>query len=323
MDEQRKNPYRRAPRQPEVDRKPARSSPNAEARQDGPPRGQTDPERKPDRRNEVAAQGSGDRRGGLRQLPPDLRDLADGKVDRLRRPYPAKPPLDDEREGAVIPGVRNSEARAAYDARVATLRAALAAGQTAELAAGLQEVRQLALWRARNVTDYRAFAESVVGVPAGSAATLAGEAEDAQVLPPEAIALQIRIEAALAQRPPGGRVRMRRTEGGLKLELSMSVDDVPRAVENLSDVGRAVTALRRFLRPDALEAPSTQPHFDRPREPNREPNRGPNRGPNRDSERDPSRRRNDRPDRQAGAPRPARFPGRDDHRKRPPKRRDP
>src|SRR5262249_24965531 len=124
MDESRKNPYRRA----------------------RPPR--PEPEKRP----------------GLRQLPKDLDDLATGRTDRLPRPRRAPSPLYHERGGAVIPGVRNSEARAVYDARVTRLRAQQAAGQDAELRLGLEEARSLALWRARNVTDYRAFAESVVGV---------------------------------------------------------------------------------------------------------------------------------------------------------------
>jgi hypothetical protein len=235
MDEQRKNPYRRPPKptttaeavRPAVDRnRPAEPNP------------------------------SGGRKG-IRRLPGEFQDLAEGKIDRLSRPRPAREPLEDEREGAVIAGVRNSEARAVYDARVAVLRAALAQGHQAELEEGLREVRQLALWRARSVTDYRAFAESVVGVPPVLSQTLIDQqdaAGDATPLPAQAVALLIRIEAALLQRPPGGRARLRRDEHGLQLELRMPIDDVARSVEALSDVGRAVAALRRFLRPDQAPA---------------------------------------------------------------------
>lgn len=188
-----------------------------------------------------------EKRPGLRQLPKDFDDLATGRTDRLPRPRRAPSPLHDEREGAVIPGVRNSEARTVYDARVARLRAHLANGREAELREGLEEVRGLALWRARNVTDYRAFAESVVGVtPALAEELCASEAPAA--LPEHAIALAIRAEAALLTRAPGAEVRLRRSEGGLRMTMEIGVGDVPRAVEAISDAGRAVVGLRRFLR---------------------------------------------------------------------------
>src|SRR5262245_40181967 len=111
-------------------------------------------------------QSSDERRPGLRQLPKDFDDLATGKTERLRRPKKLPSPLRDEREGAVIAGVRNMEARAVYDARVRILRQQLADGRQAELLAGLESARKLRLWRARNVTDFRAFVESVIGLSA-------------------------------------------------------------------------------------------------------------------------------------------------------------
>ena len=235
MNEQRKNPYRRPPRQ--TTGEPTRSEPTAGR----------NPSREP-------VQGG---RKGIRRLPSEFQDLADGRIDRLSRPRPRPNPLDDEREGAVIPGVRNTEARAVYDSRVTALRAALAAGQDRELAEGLRVVQELTLWRARSVTDFQAFAESVVGVPAARIQDLA--ALPVEALPAHAVALVIRIEAALLQRPPGGRVQLQRDEHGLQLELRMNVDDVARSVEALSDVGHAVAGLRRFLRPDSIPAERERP----------------------------------------------------------------
>jgi hypothetical protein len=203
------------------------------------------------------------------------------------------------------------EARAVYDARVTALRAALAGGDETELIEGLREARQLALWRARNVTDFRAFAESVVGVPSGTSEALVERgidpSHDHQPLAPQAIALLIRVEAALLQRPPGGRVRLRQDAGGLRLELSVPVQDVPRTVETLSDVGRAVTALRRFLRPDAVATPDRP---DTPRKPARNAEAGWRSGPRRE-------RPNDGP---RHGPR---FQGRTERDRRAPKRRKP
>ncbi|MEY4579239.1 MAG: hypothetical protein RL701_3942 [Pseudomonadota bacterium] len=226
MDEQRKNPYRRAPSPPVKD---------------------------------------GERRPGLRQLPADLEDLALGKADYLPRPRREPNPLQDEREGAVIPGVRNADARTVYDARVASLRAAVAAGHEAELRAGLEEVRRLALWRARNVTDYRAFAESVVGVAPALAQALVDELSNdtAPKLEDHAVALAIRIEAAVVARDPSARVRVHADGPGVRLSVDVPVSDIGRAVETLTDVGRAAHGLRRFLRGfDAGGAFSESPAFD-------------------------------------------------------------
>lgn len=216
MDESRKNPYRRTRRAP-----------------------RPEPEKRP----------------GLRQLPKDFDDLATGRTDRLPHPRRAPSPLQDEREGAVIPGVRNSEARAVYDARVTRLRAQLANGREAELRQGLEEARSLALWRARNVTDYRAFAESVIGVAPALAEELCA-VEAPAALPEHAIALAIRVEAALVARSPGAAVKLYRGEAGVRLTMDINVDEVPRAVEAISDAGRSVVGLRRFLRGDEAPAPS-------------------------------------------------------------------
>jgi hypothetical protein len=313
MDEQRKNPYRRPPPTPEIGRKPARKPSVVEPQSSQVAPKPTNPGRKPPHKPSVVEpQPSvvGGRRG-LRQLPHDLRDLADGKVDRLRGPSRARSAFDDDREGAVIPGVRNMEARAVYDARVAALRTALAAGHEVELVEGLREAQQLALWRARNVTDFRAFAESVVGVPAGTSEALVNGGIDPsnheQPLAPQAIALLIRVEAALLQRPPGGRVRLRQDAGGLQLELSVPVQDVPRTVETLSDVGRAVSALRRFLRPDAS---ATHDSPDTPRKPTRGSETGWRSGPGRERPHDSPRRG-------------PHFHGRTERDQHPPKRRKP
>jgi hypothetical protein len=305
MDEQRKNPFRRTPRGPDAAGEPAPDAANAPA--------------SADRRD----------RKGIRQLPRDMQDLANGTIDRLPRPRREPSPLDDPREGAVIAGVRNAEARVVYDARVTALRAALAAGRQSELIEGLREVRQLALWRARNVTDFQAFAESVVGVPAGTSEALTKREDDAPEpapIPVEAVALLIRVEAALLQRLPTGQVHLRSDpEGpGVSLTVTLPITDVGLAIEGLGDVGRGAAALRRFIRPDALPPPSDTRRYDEPdrsRRPARDGGGGGwnAQGPRRVQGRDAPRR-----DSAGGGP-PARqrppFRGRDD--RPPPKRRRP
>ena len=235
MDEHPKNPFRRAARDPAGSM--PRPGPKAATR---------------GRARNPASEEGAERRPGLRRLPGEFQDLADGRVDRLRRPRRPPEPLEDERLGALVPGVRNSEARAVYDARVAGMRAAHAAGRDDELEQGLLEAQRLTLWRARNVTDLRAFAESVVGLPADHPVFVRLEQHaDEPCLPAHAIALQIRVEAALVQRAPIGRARLQPGSEGLRLELSVPVDEVARAIEALDDIGRAAAGLRRFLRADA------------------------------------------------------------------------
>jgi hypothetical protein len=153
MDEHRSNPFRRGPR------------------------GGSSPDRGPDRakrgRGPARPEPEGAPKRGLRKLPADLRDLAEGRVDRLRSPRRAPEPLAEVEGSHVVPGVRNSEARAVYDLRVERLRAAAGRGDTEVLEVGLYDVQRLALWRARNVTDFDAFAEHVVGLGVERARKLA------------------------------------------------------------------------------------------------------------------------------------------------------
>jgi hypothetical protein len=192
------------------------------------------------------------RRPGLRQLPKDFDDLATGKTERLPWHRPAPEPLSDSREGAVIPGVRNAEARQVYDVRLARMREALARGDEAALGSEIEQVRRLMLWRARNVTDLRALAESVLGASPELADrwVAAAEADERPTLPAHVLALAIRVEAALSASSPNARVELIAGPNGTRLSLDIALDDVTRAVDALSEAGRAADALRRFLRSD-------------------------------------------------------------------------
>ena len=214
MDQQHKNPYRR-------ERRPARD------------------------RNEGKAQ-----RPGLRKLPNDLHDLAEGRVDRLRRPRkPRDAQLEDERGGHVLPGVRNSEARAVYDRRVQWLRAAHERGDEPALRSGLCEAVCLGLWRARNITDFEAFAEHVLGVGAARARELLAEASPApQPLLPEVVALWIRLEAAAASLSPTAAVHLAGEAGEPRLRIELPAQPVAQTVEVIKSLGPAVTGLGKLLR---------------------------------------------------------------------------
>lgn len=257
MDEHRSNPFRRGPR------------------------GGSSPDRAPDRakrgRGPARPEGAPPKRG-LRKLPADLHDLAEGRVDRLRSPRRApEPRAEAEGSSHVVPGVRNSEARAVYDRRVERLRAAAGRDDTEALELGLYDAQRLALWRARNVTDFDAFAEHVVGLrverarqlaAAGAARSAGGsrpspspnaavgpteqgsrssgggaepgsgaEPREAQALSREFVALWLRSEATLMRICPTASVRVVSGRGG-KPELELRMPAEP--------VPTAVEALREL-----------------------------------------------------------------------------
>jgi hypothetical protein len=214
MDEQRKNPYRR-------ERRPAPE------RGEGPPR-----------------------RPGIRKLPNDLKDLAEGRVNRLRRPPKERDgQLEDERGGHVMPGVRNSEARTVYDRRVQLLRAAHERGDESALRSGLCDALSLNLWRARNITDFDAFAEHVLGVGATRARELLAQASPApQALSSEVVALWIRLEAAALSSFPTATVRLAGSVDEPRLQLELPAQPIAQVVETIKSLGPAVTGLGRLLR---------------------------------------------------------------------------
>jgi hypothetical protein len=144
------------------------------------------------------------------------------------------------------------EARAVYDARVQAMRALVGeAEREAELHASLEDARRLRLWRARNVTDYRAFMESVVGVAPEAAERLAGlEPQHAAGQNQDhVIALALRLEAALLAHARNASVRVAEAENGeLRIGVELSASDLAHAVNALEDAGRSVSGIRRFLR---------------------------------------------------------------------------
>ncbi len=203
-------------------------------------------------------------RPGLRELPKDLVELADGRSERVQRPRRQQPAIEDERIGFVVPGVRNLDARAVYDSRVAELRGALARGDEAALQRGLCEAVRLSLWRARSVMDFDAFAESVVGVAPERANELAKAGASVmsvslEMLPAHVVALWMRIEAALQRACPDGRASVTGRRETLCLEVRVPTAEVGRAVEGFFDMGGAAAGLRPFLRGDAAAAPPRKP----------------------------------------------------------------
>ncbi len=190
---------------------------------------------------------------GLRELPRDLHDLADGRVDRLKRPRrPPPSPLEDDQGRHVIPGVRNSESRTVYDRRVLALRGALQRDDTDALGVGLYEAQCLGLWRARNITDFEAFAENVVGIQTERAHSLvdaasarAGHAP--MLLGHEVIALWVRTEAALVPLCADAIVHVSFVNDAPWIQVHLPALPVVRAVDALKSIGPGLSGLGRLI----------------------------------------------------------------------------
>jgi hypothetical protein len=212
------------------------------------------------RRRKPGALGSGltgvrrrtEGRAGLRKLPPELEELAAGRRVALRPRRKPRGRIHDSRIAGLIAGVANHEARRVYDARLQRLQRAASAADEATLERELCIVQLLALWRARSITGFDAFAQDVVGLAHERAAALAqrGAAQRGvalERLPDLAVALWLRSEAALVERWPEAAVDVRVEQEQLRLSLSLPLAPPERAAEAVAAVGRAAAALARVL----------------------------------------------------------------------------
>ncbi|MFO0683461.1 MAG: hypothetical protein U0234_15495 [Sandaracinus sp.] len=159
-----------------------------------------------------------------KQLPPQLEAFAAGDPDAIWRRHERKGRLDDPRPVALMPGVKNADARAVFEARAARMKAALASGDETELAGELGEAQLLGLWRANAVVSFDALAESVLGIALDRAEALA-RAGRARLGLPESIsdaliAVWMRAEAGLVLEGGGGRCRV--TGGRLVIEVPVA-----------------------------------------------------------------------------------------------------
>ena len=223
---------------------------------------------------------------GTRRLPKHFEDLATGEETRVRAPRRPPQGLHEERQRVVIRGVNNRDARLVFDARVAELAQATS---DEERALRLFEAQQLAIWRARAITGFDAFAEDVVGLPRERARALAeAGAQVAQLplatLPERQIALWLRTEAAVREHAPSGSVRIVGNDERAVVEVRVPVEPAHAAVSALAGVGRQAAGLGRHLDRPPGQSPRDADARERPsrghvRGPDRGPDRGPNRGP--------------------------------------------
>lgn len=173
-----------------------------------------------------------------KRLSPELEAFARGDDDAIWRREIKSGRVHDPRVVALIPGVKNSDARLVFDAHVARIREAMSApvnDQTrAHLAEELAVVYACATYRGHSIVSFEAFAEAVLGMSADRAIALAKAGRVSLGLPEaltEAeIAVWLRAEAGVLEVTPKGRVEVK---GGV-MTLTLPIE---RAAEALAAVG--------------------------------------------------------------------------------------
>jgi hypothetical protein len=168
-------------------------------------------------------------------LPPQLEAFAAGDPDAIWRRQTDRGRLDDPRPVALVPGVKNADARAVFEARIARMRAAITSGDDESLAQELAEAKSCGLWRANAVVSFDALAESVLGIALDRAEALARAGKARLGLPDRLtdaeVAVWLRAEAGLVIEGGGGRARV--ANGTLHLELP-----IDHAAQSIVAMGR-------------------------------------------------------------------------------------
>lgn len=237
----------------------------------------------------VVRRGSGERK----RLPPDLEEFARSDEKRYRPARKHRPRLKDPRPAAVIPGVRNLDARDVHDVRTARMHAlldSLAAGgdegkaARPELDRLLAEAFLLGHHRGRSFVSFDAFVDTDLKLTPDDAmihvdAGLAAMGLEREPLTEETVAIVMRAEAALlpkeGERRLEARLSIYRDEGG---EERVTIDvEAARAAPVLHAIGRQMTQLAEDQ--GVYTGPGRPPRGPRPPGDDRD-DRGP-RGPKR------------------------------------------
>ena len=193
--------------------------------------------------------------GERKRLTPELEAFAGGDDDAIWRREVRSGRLHDPRAVALIPGLKNSDARLVYDAHVARIRKAMNEEGEERLSEELAVAQSCAVYRGHSIVSFEAFVEAVLGLRVDRARALAKAGRSALGLPDNLteaqIAIWLRAEAGVIEVAPEGRVEVR--DGIMTLSMPLS-----RAAEALSAVGFREAPIAR-----AGEGPRTV--VDRPR----------------------------------------------------------
>ncbi len=190
-----------------------------------------------------------------KRLSPELEAFARGDDDAIWRRQTRGGRVNDPRTVALIPGLKNSDARLVYDAHVARIRRAMAEGTREQLSEELAVVYACAIYRGHSIVSFEAFAEAVLGLQADRATAMARSGRVAlglpDVLTEAEIAIWLRAEAGLLEVTPEGRVEVK--DGVMTLSVPITY-----AAEALSAVGFREAPIAR-----TVEGPRTV--VDRPK----------------------------------------------------------
>jgi hypothetical protein len=173
-----------------------------------------------------------------KRLPPELLAFAQSDETRLRlrRPRKDQGKVRDPRESFVIPGVKNADARAVFDARARELSTLWDSGHADDAARRrvgelLRDARRLLLHRAKRIVSFEAFVEQVTGIEPQVAATLVDEARqranphdgDEEELTEREIATWLRTEAGLYEGDIGARATVHGRGEGKQLTFTIGL----------------------------------------------------------------------------------------------------
>ncbi|MBX7192770.1 MAG: hypothetical protein K1X94_11965 [Sandaracinaceae bacterium] len=169
-----------------------------------------------------------------KRLSPELEAFAAGDDDAIWRREIKSGRVHDPRVVALIPGLKNADARRVYEAHVQRIRKAMAEETQERLSEELAVVYACAIFRGYSIVSFEAFAEAVLGMPADRAIAMAKAGRVALGLPEaltEAeIAVWLRAEAGVLEVTQNGRVEVR--DGVMTLSVPIT-----RAAEALAAVG--------------------------------------------------------------------------------------
>jgi len=145
-------------------------------------------------------------------LPPHIEAFARGDDDALWMRERRGARLNDPRPVALIPGVKNSDARVVFDARLRRMHEAQHQNDETLLAEELAEAHVLGLWRANNIVSFDVMVEVALGLEARAARALVTEGRAALGLPDRIseaeLAVWMRAEAGVLEAAEAGRVRL-------------------------------------------------------------------------------------------------------------------
>lgn len=204
-----------------------------------------------------------------KRLPPELEEFARSDDKRLRPRRSYKPRLRDPRAVALVPGVKNADARAIFEARLSNLTdlgwaaADGAAGAVAAHERALAEAVLLGVWRGRSLTSFDAFVEGLLELKADEARAAAERGAEAMGVPCEAaseefVAVWMRAESALRDAGLGGVVTVADGEPET-LRFDLPVETAPEALDQM---GRRMGSLVADRAEEADQG--ARPRGDRP-----------------------------------------------------------